>query len=50
MRRSKDQANIAISEFDERGFVSGVQLMADSFADVMLPGGSGQVDGIGSVV
>ena len=30
--------------------MSGVQLMADSFADVMLAGGSGQVDGIGSVL
>jgi len=35
--------------FDEKGFVSGVQLMADSFQDVMLPGGSGQVNGIGNV-
>ncbi|KAL5349893.1 hypothetical protein ACLOAV_004927 [Pseudogymnoascus australis] len=37
-------------EFDEQGFVSGVQLMADSFADVMLAGGSGQVGGIGNVL
>ncbi|OBT70454.1 hypothetical protein VE03_00251 [Pseudogymnoascus sp. 23342-1-I1] len=37
-------------EFDEQGFVSGVQLMADSFADVMLAGGSGQVAGIGNVL
>ncbi|OAQ75661.1 cyclin-like F-box [Purpureocillium lilacinum] len=35
--------------FDEKGFVSGVQLMADSYQDVMLPGGSGQVNGIGNV-
>ncbi|KFY43384.1 hypothetical protein V495_03973 [Pseudogymnoascus sp. VKM F-4514 (FW-929)] len=37
-------------EFDEQDFVSGVQLMADSFADVMLAGGSGQVGGIGNVL
>lgn len=30
--------------------MSGVQLMADSFADVMLGGGSGQVRGIGNVL
>lgn len=30
--------------------MSGVQLMADSFADVMLAGGSGQVGGIGNVL
>jgi hypothetical protein len=37
--------------FDGRGFVSGVQLMADSFANVMLPGGNGSVAGIqGSVL
>lgn len=35
--------------FDGQGFVSGVQLMADNFANVMLPGGSGQVNGIGNV-
>jgi hypothetical protein len=31
--------------FDEKSFVSGVQLMATSFSDVMLPGGNGQVAG-----
>ncbi|EQK98074.1 Cyclin-like F-box [Ophiocordyceps sinensis CO18] len=36
--------------FDGQDFESGVQLMADSFGDVMLDGGSGQVDGIGSVL
>lgn len=36
-------------EFDEQDFVSGVQLMADSFAAIMQ-GGNGQVDGIGSVL
>ncbi|KKA31223.1 hypothetical protein TD95_000813 [Thielaviopsis punctulata] len=36
-------------EFDGQDFVSGVQLMADSFADVMQ-GGSGEVDGIGNVL
>ncbi|KAJ6439227.1 cyclin-like F-box [Purpureocillium lavendulum] len=35
--------------FDGQGFVSGVQLMADSYADVMLAGGSGQVSGIARV-
>lgn len=35
--------------FDEQGFVSGVQLMASNFANVMLPGGNGQVNGIGNV-
>ncbi|ETS77802.1 hypothetical protein PFICI_09864 [Pestalotiopsis fici W106-1] len=32
-------------EFDEKDFVSGVQLMADSFSDVMQ-GGTGQVNGV----
>lgn len=32
-------------EFDEKDFVTGVQLMADSFSDVMLAGGNGQVAG-----
>ncbi|ODA79297.1 hypothetical protein RJ55_04890 [Drechmeria coniospora] len=36
-------------EFDERGFVSGVQLMADNFENIMLPGASGQVTGVGNV-
>ncbi|KAH7358502.1 hypothetical protein B0T11DRAFT_299558 [Plectosphaerella cucumerina] len=35
--------------FDGQGFVSGVQLMAENYAAVMQPGGSGQVPGIGSV-
>lgn len=35
--------------FDGKGFVSGVQLMANNFANVMQPGGSGQVNGIGNV-
>lgn len=33
-------------EFDEKDFVTGVQLMADSFSDVMLAGGNGQVAGV----
>lgn len=32
-------------EFDERGFVSGIQLIADNFANIMQ-GGDGQVNGI----
>ncbi|KAJ2904881.1 uncharacterized protein MKZ38_006922 [Zalerion maritima] len=36
-------------EFDEQDFVSGVQLMADSYMDVMQEGGSGMVNGIGNV-
>ncbi|GAW27065.1 putative cyclin-like f-box protein [Rosellinia necatrix] len=32
-------------EFDERGFVSGVQLMADSFAALVRPGGDGRLAG-----
>lgn len=37
------------SEFDEQGFVSGIQLMADNYANVIQNGGNGQVTGIGSV-
>lgn len=36
-------------EFDEEGFVSGVQLMSDNF-DVVMQGGDGIVDGIGNVL
>jgi hypothetical protein len=35
--------------FDEQGFVSGVQLMVDSYASVIQAGGDGQVAGIGNV-
>lgn len=35
-------------EFDGKDFVSGVQLMADSFSNV-IQGGNGEVDGIGNV-
>lgn len=35
--------------FDEQGFVSGVQLMADNYANVIQAGGNGQVTGIGNV-
>ncbi|KAJ6443702.1 cyclin-like F-box [Purpureocillium lavendulum] len=35
--------------FDGQGFVSGVQLMANSYADIMLASSSGQVSGIGNV-
>jgi hypothetical protein len=38
------------SAFDGKGFVSGVQLMANNFANVMLAGGTGQVGGIGNVL
>ncbi|KAF2197504.1 hypothetical protein GQ43DRAFT_466362 [Delitschia confertaspora ATCC 74209] len=37
-------------EFDGQGFSSGIQVMADAFADVMLGGGSGEVVGIGNVL
>lgn len=36
-------------EFDEQGFVSGIQLMADNFATIMQ-GGNGNVNGIGNVL
>lgn len=36
-------------EFDEQGFVSGIQLMADNFATIMQ-GGNGNVRGIGNVL
>jgi len=36
-------------EFDEQGFVSGIQLMADNFANIMQ-GGNGNVNGIGNVL
>jgi hypothetical protein len=35
--------------FDGQGFVSGIQLVADNFANIMQPGGNGQVNGIGNV-
>jgi hypothetical protein len=35
--------------FDEQGFVSGIQLMANNYANVIQPGGNGQVTGIGNV-
>ncbi|KAK3180051.1 hypothetical protein K4F52_008543 [Lecanicillium sp. MT-2017a] len=35
--------------FDEKDFVSGVQLMADNFANVVQAGGNGLVPGIGNV-
>lgn len=36
-------------EFDEQGFVSGIQLVVDSFGEIMLPGASGVVQGIDAV-
>lgn len=36
-------------EFDEQGFVSGIQLIADNFANI-IQGGNGNVDGIGNVL
>jgi poly(3-hydroxybutyrate) depolymerase len=36
--------------FDGQGFVSGVQLMADSFSNIMGANGNGQVTGIGNVL
>jgi hypothetical protein len=36
-------------EFDGKGFSSGIQLMADSYANVIQQGGNGQVNGIGNV-
>lgn len=38
------------SAFDGKGFVSGIQLMADNFANVMQAGGTGLVGGIGNVL
>ncbi|KAF1990348.1 hypothetical protein K402DRAFT_417795 [Aulographum hederae CBS 113979] len=35
--------------FDGQGFVSGVQLMAKSYSNVVQPGGNGMVAGIGNV-
>ncbi|KAF2404437.1 hypothetical protein EJ06DRAFT_503638 [Trichodelitschia bisporula] len=35
--------------FDGRGFGSGVKLVADSFSDIMQPGGNGQLPGVGDV-
>lgn len=35
--------------FDGKDFVSGVQLMSSNFENVVLPGGSGEVNGIGNV-
>jgi len=35
--------------FDGQGFVSGVQLMASSYGNIVQPGGSGMVQGIGNV-
>ncbi|KAK4457072.1 hypothetical protein QBC42DRAFT_320167 [Cladorrhinum samala] len=37
-------------EFDGQGFVSGIQLVADDFAAIMLEGGDGEVNGIGNVL
>ncbi|KAF2496890.1 hypothetical protein BU16DRAFT_525970 [Lophium mytilinum] len=37
-------------EFDGKDFVSGVQVMAAAFSNVIQPGGNGQVDGIGNVL
>jgi hypothetical protein len=36
--------------FDEQGFVSGVQLMASSYSNIMQPGGSGMLQGVGNVL
>ena len=36
--------------FDEQSFVSGVQLMASSYSDIMQPGGSGKLQGVGNVL
>lgn len=38
-----------LREFDGQAFVSGIQLMASSYSNVMQTGGNGQVQGIGSV-
>ncbi|RCI13801.1 hypothetical protein L249_8020 [Ophiocordyceps polyrhachis-furcata BCC 54312] len=35
--------------FDEKNFISGVQLMADSFGNIMLDGGNGQLGKFGDV-
>lgn len=38
------------SGFDNKGFVTGVQLMATNYANVMAANASGQVTGIGNVL
>ncbi|KAK1990043.1 hypothetical protein LX36DRAFT_443174 [Colletotrichum falcatum] len=37
-------------EFDGRGYDSGIQLMMDNYGAVMMPGGSGEVPGVGNVL
>ena len=36
--------------FDEQGFVSGIQLIANNYAAIMQPGGNGNVQGVGNVL
>jgi hypothetical protein len=36
--------------FDEQGFVSGIQLIANNYATIMQPGGDGNVQGVGQVL
>lgn len=38
------------SEFDGKGFVSGIQVMATAYSNVMQTGGTGEVPGIGNVL
>ncbi|PHH60468.1 hypothetical protein CDD81_1643 [Ophiocordyceps australis] len=47
LQTTNNEPNGGHCEFDEQGFDSGVQLMADNFASVMF--GNGQVQGIGNV-
>lgn len=47
----KDRILLTIrSAFDGKGFVSGIQVMATAYSDVMQTGGTGQVPGIGNVL
>ncbi|PHH71437.1 hypothetical protein CDD82_6508 [Ophiocordyceps australis] len=47
LQTANNDPNGGHCEFDEQGFESGVQLMADNFASVMF--GNGEVQGIGNV-
>jgi len=48
LQTANNEPNGGHCEFDEQGFVSGIQLMADSYSNI-IQGGNGQVTGIGSV-
>jgi hypothetical protein len=50
LQTANNEPNGGHCEFDGKDFVSGVQLMADSFSNVIQAGGNGEVDGIGNVL